>query len=269
VTDSTDSTDSTDAHGTGIDEALRADVERFVAHPVVLVASDYDGTLSELVDDPGRARPNEPAIVALRVLARLPDTHVALVSGRSLRDLEALSGLSGEARLVGSHGSEFETGVIDGMYPGAATVLDGVTAAIVELAERVPGARVERKPASVAFHTRQVDPLLVPDLVASVLLGPGSNPGVSVKHGKDVVELTVVDTHKGIALQQIRTAVGADAVLFVGDDLTDEDAFTMLGPDDLGVKVGPGPTMAGHRVDDVSAVAELLGLVARRRAVRA
>ncbi len=252
----------------GVDEALRAEVERFVAHPVVLVASDYDGTLSELVDDPGRARPNEAAVLALRLLAHLPQTHVALVSGRSLHDLTILSGLAGEARLVGSHGSEFEPGVIDGMHPGADGLLDAITATIAELADRVPGARVERKPASVAFHTRQVDPLLVPDLVASVLLGPGSLPGVSVKHGKDVVELTVVDTHKGIALQQIRAAVGADAVFFVGDDLTDEDAFTALGADDVGVKVGVGPTSAGHRIDDVAAVAELLGLVASRRAVR-
>ncbi|MCX6520769.1 MAG: trehalose-phosphatase [Actinobacteria bacterium] len=252
----------------GIDEALRAQVERFVAHPVVLVASDYDGTLSELVDDPGLARPNEAAVLALRLLAQLPRTHVALVSGRSLRDLAVLSGLSGEARLVGSHGSEFEPGVIDGMHPGADTLLDAITTTIADLAGRVPGARVERKPASVAFHTRQVDPLLVPDLVASVLLGPGTMPGVSVKHGKDVVELTVVDTHKGNALQQLRAAVGADAVMFVGDDLTDEDAFTMLGPDDLGVKVGAGPTSAGHRVDDVASVAELLRLVVSRRAVR-
>jgi trehalose-phosphatase len=252
----------------GLVDALRLEVERFVAHPVVLVASDYDGTLSELVDDPGRARPNEAAVLALRFLARLPHTHVALVSGRSLHDLTVLSGLSGDARLVGSHGSEFDPGVIDGMHPGAAALLDHIAAEIDDLAGRLPGARIERKPASVAFHTRQVDPLLVPDLVASVLLGPGSTPGVSVKHGKDVVELTVVDTHKGIALQQLRVTVGADAVLFVGDDLTDEDAFTMLGPDDLGVKVGPGPTMAGHRVDDVTAVAALLGLVASRRAVR-
>ncbi len=251
-----------------LDEALRVEVERFVAHPVVLVASDYDGTLSELVDDPGRARPNEAAVLALRLLARLPRTHVALVSGRSLRDLTALCGLAGEARLVGSHGSEFEPGVIDGLHPGADILLDAITTTIDDLAGRVPGTRIERKPASVAFHTRQVDPLLVPDLVASVLLGPGSMPGVSLKHGKDVVELTVVDTHKGIALRQLRAAVGADAVLFVGDDLTDEDAFTVLGPDDLGVKVGAGPTSAGHRIDDVFAVADLLALVASRRAVR-
>jgi trehalose 6-phosphate phosphatase len=102
--------------------------------------------------------------------------------------------------------------------------------------------------------------------VASVLLGPGSMPGVNVKHGKDVVELTVVDTHKGNAIQQLRELLAVDAVLFVGDDLTDEDAFAVLGPDDLSVKVGPGPTSAAHRVADVDEVAELMAMVAARRA---
>jgi trehalose 6-phosphate phosphatase len=89
--------------------------------------------------------------------------------------------------------------------------------------------------------------------------------GVSVKHGKDVIELTVVDTHKGTALRQLRDEMRAGAAVVIGDDLTDDAAFPAPGPGDLGVKVGAGPTMADHRVTDFDEVADLLELLVSRR----
>ncbi|MCS5616867.1 MAG: hypothetical protein NZ658_02605, partial [Pirellulales bacterium] len=76
--------------------------------PVLLVATDYDGTLSPIVDDPSEAKPVRESIVALRALATLGSTHAAVISGRSLADLAALSSLDGQVMLVGSHGSEFD-----------------------------------------------------------------------------------------------------------------------------------------------------------------
>jgi trehalose-phosphatase len=134
------------------------------------------------------------------------------------------------------------------------------------IAAQAPASRVEVRPASVAFLTREVGPDLVPDLVAAVTTGPGALADISVKHGKDVIELTVTDATKGSALTLLREQLGADAVLFVGDDLTDEGAFTALHSGDVGVKVGPGATMADHRVPDVRTVAELLHALARLRA---
>ena len=249
-----------------IDTDLRAALERAAAAPTLLVASDYDGTLAELVDDPACAFPLPAAIDALRRLAQLAHTEVAIVSGRSLLDLIALTGLTDEVSLVGSHGSEFEPGVITGVEGDDLAVLAHVTSLVRALADAVPRARVETKPASVAFHTREVDPMLVPDLVASVLTGPGSVPGVSVKHGKDVVELTITDAHKGTALRRLRHDLGVGMVVFVGDDLTDEDAFTALGVDDLSVKVGVGPTTANHRIDDVAEAAVLFTQLLHLRA---
>ncbi|MEZ5323110.1 MAG: trehalose-phosphatase [Microthrixaceae bacterium] len=89
------------------DELVGA-VEAFGRVPIVLIACDYDGTLAPIVDDPTVAHPLRPAIAALRSLAALPDTHVSVISGRSLRDLAVLSRLPHEVHLVGSHGSEFE-----------------------------------------------------------------------------------------------------------------------------------------------------------------
>ena len=78
--------------------------------PSLLVACDYDGTMAPLVDDPMMAVPNRDSVSALRGLAEQANTPVAVISGRSLRDLATLSRFPEEVRLVGSHGSEFDLG---------------------------------------------------------------------------------------------------------------------------------------------------------------
>ena len=79
--------------------------------------------------------------------------------------------------------------------------------------------------------------------------GPARLPGVHAREGKQVIELAVVDADKGYALDAMRHQVGATAAVFVGDDITDEDAFSRLTGPDLGIKVGMGPTFAAQRVD--------------------
>ena len=87
-----------------------------------------------------------------------------------------------------------------------------------------------------------------------------------VTRGKDVIELAVVEVGKGAALEILRGAAGATAVLFVGDDVTDEDAFRVLGPGDMGVKVGAGASLAPWRLPDPDAVVDLLARLATLRA---
>jgi trehalose 6-phosphate phosphatase len=76
----------------------------------------------------------------------------------------------------------------------------------------------------------------------------------------------VVRADKGTALLALRDAVGADAVAYFGDDVTDEHVFALLGPGDVGVKVGQGDTAAAWRVSGPPEVAEALALLARLRA---
>jgi len=226
--------------------------------PVLLVACDYDGTIAPIVDDPAAAQPIRESIVALRSLATLPDTHVAVVSGRSLRDLAALSRLPPEVHLVGSHGSEFD--------PDFAARLDADTRELTVVLQQSldavalghPGATVERKPAGAAFHYRMCDDLTRSGAIEAVLNGPARIPGVHIKRGKSVIDLSAIATDKGAALDRLRQLVGATGVVFIGDDTTDEDAFTMLSGVDLGVKVGEGPTIAAQRVPNPDAVASLI-----------
>ncbi len=88
--------------------------------------------------------------------------------------------------------------------------------------------------------------------------------------GKEVLELSVSAATKGTALQALRSrlGIGAGAVVYLGDDVTDELAFGALDQTggDLAIKVGNGETIAGHRVADPAAVAQLLGSLAERRA---
>lgn len=246
-----------------LDEAVR----RLAGADVVLIASDYDGTLAELVDDPTRAWPWAPSIQILHDLAALPGVHVAVVSGRALDELRLLSGLGDDAVLIGSHGAELVDGVVEGFDADAAETLATVTSMLEAIAAKVPGARVELKPAGVAFHTRAVEPAIAADVTASVLTGVGAMAGVRVRPGKDVVELGVTRGDKGQAIASLRDRLGAAAVLFLGDDVTDEDAFAVLdGPLDVAVKVGPGPSIAPHRLDGVPEVGQLLSTVFELRA---
>ena len=82
------------------------------------------------------------------------------------------------------------------------------------------------------------------DAEAAALEVTARHTGLHVLHGKHVVEVSVVRADKGTALVALRDEVGADAVAYFGDDVTDEDAFRTLGPNDLTVKVGPGDTAA-------------------------
>jgi trehalose-6-phosphatase len=80
-----------------------------------------------------------------------------------------------------------------------------------------------------------------------------------------VIELAVVDADKGTAVDHLRDVVGADAVLFVGDDVTDEDAFGVLRASDIGIKVGPGRTLARYRLAGTDETADLLSSLAGLR----
>jgi trehalose-phosphatase len=250
----------------GDPRALEGALARLAREPHLLVACDYDGTLAPIVDVPGDARPRRESVAALRALAALPDTSVAVISGRSLHDLAALSRLPEEIHLVGSHGTEFDVGFARALSVDALALRDRVTEDLRAIASPLEGVMVEHKPAGAALHYRQASELDSATALTAVREGPALLPGVHGREGKQVIELAVVQADKGYALDAIRHQVGATAAMFVGDDVTDEDAFSRLTGPDLGVKVGAGPTFATQRVDGPDDVARLLAqLVESRR----
>jgi trehalose-phosphatase len=240
-------------------------IDRLAHVPVLLVASDYDGTLAPIVDDPSQALPHREAIVALRALASLPNTHVALISGRALRDLAVLAGLPDEVHLVGSHGSEFDLDFAESLDPAAKQLRDRLLEELQDIARTGNGLSIEIKPASIAFHYRTAPDDVAHRAVQAVLEGPAAIEGVVTKQGKKVVELGVNAQDKGDALATIRSRVGASAVIYFGDDRTDEDAFATLTGPDVAVKVGDGESCAPFRLADPEQVARVLARLALRR----
>ncbi|MHA6785710.1 trehalose-phosphatase [Pseudonocardia saturnea] len=246
---------------TSLDDAVRA----VAGVPRLLVALDFDGVLAPIVDVPSDARPLPASASALGSLATLPDTTIALVSGRGLADLAAVSGFGAPIRLVGSHGGEFDDGgaVLDDEQRAR---LDALTAELAALVDGEPGVKLEHKPAGVAVHVRGAAPEVGTRVLEAVRTGPAARPGIDATPGKAVLDLAVLQVNKGLALDVLRERVSADAVLFAGDDVTDETAFVRLRPGDVGVKVGDGDTAAEYRVPGPPEIAALLELLLAARA---
>ena len=182
-----------------MDPELRAAVGRIARVPQLLVACDYDGTLAPIVDDPprrsrcpgGRRRPRA---------GRLPQTTVAVVSGRALRDLAALSRLPSEVHLVGSHGSEFDVGFVERLAPGAGGGLRTRLPTRSPRSPRTTGGTPRAKPASVAVHTRGVGPRASPPR-SSTRSAAGRRPGPRPRHrGQEGHRAVGGRRHKGTAV---------------------------------------------------------------------
>jgi len=192
--------------------------------------------------------------------------RVAFVSGRALVSLKHVAEPQSQVLLTGSHGIEVqldENGIELGLVPAELEQLDTLTRVLERIAGPVFGTWIEQKPAGLAVHTRlasaqdgQAVQRQARDELAELL------PSLTVREGKNVLEFSVRSSTKGDALERLRAHTGADRVLYAGDDVTDEDAFTVLGEGDLGLKIGPGATLAGYRVRSPKEVTQVLALLA-------
>ncbi|BBZ45376.1 trehalose-phosphatase [Mycobacterium parmense] len=208
---------------------------------------DFDGTLSEIAERPEAATLIGGAAAALRVLAaRCP---VAVISGRDLRDVRRRVGVEG-AWYAGSHGLELigpDGAHHDNAAAGGATATLADTAGLLaETLGDVPGILVEHKRFAVAVHYRNADPGDVDGVIAAVRR-IGRCEGLRTATGRKVIELRPnVDWDKGATvnwlLQHIERgsgAAGSGALLpiYIGGDITDEDAFDAVQFDGVGIVV--------------------------------
>ncbi|WP_019926523.1 trehalose-phosphatase [Nocardia sp. BMG111209] len=231
----------------------------------VAVLLDFDGTLSEIVADPAAA-----VLVdgAARTLTRLAaECPVAIVSGRELADLRARVGVDG-VWYAGCHG--FELLAPDGtvhIHEAAPDAERALAAAATQLRDElaeVPGVRLEHKRFAVAIHYRQVEPSRIAAVIAAVHGRAGDN-GLRLTFGRKVAELRPdLDWDKGTALRWMLDHLTASVLpVYLGDDLTDEDAFDAVAGDGLGIAVrhdetGDRPTAARYVLGGPREVGQLL-----------
>jgi trehalose 6-phosphate phosphatase len=255
----------------GADE-IRTAVARVAASDLLLVALDFDGTLSPLEDEPMEARMLPAAREAVDAVVAAPDTLVALVSGRSLTDLRIIAehGDDSPLLLAGSHGAEFwipgEGVLTHPDDPGDAALRDELRAHAEQATADLGGVWIEPKRFGFGVHTRKSTPAdaaeanrLVDALVAS------EAPHWRRRTGHNIVEYAFRHEGKDSAIAELRERTDASAVVFAGDDITDEDALKSLGDADLGVHVGSRPTAATICVPDIPAMADLLAVIAAER----
>jgi alpha,alpha-trehalase len=206
-----------------------------------MVFLDFDGTLSPIVSDPAAARLVEGAPEALQLLAGV--CPVAILSGRDLADVRSRVGIP-ELWYAGSHG--FELTGPDGTHhqnDAAAAFVPVLERAAERLRDglaRIPGVRVEHKRFAVAVHYREVAPGHVGDIVSAAHRFASRN-GLRVTGGRMLVELRPdLDWDKGTTLAWIRDRIdppGSLTAIYIGDDLTDEDAFDAIAYDGVGIAV--------------------------------
>ncbi|TDU88756.1 trehalose 6-phosphatase [Kribbella voronezhensis] len=211
--------------------------EAIVKDPAgAVIASDFDGTLSPLVEDPAMSRAADGALDAL---ARLAGTvgQVAIVTGRPALVATELSGVSGHAGLgrlvvLGHYGLErweASTGAItsEPVPEGVAVARERLPGVLQEAG--LPDAYVEDKDSSLAVHTRRLpDPVGALEALRTPLSELAESVGLHLEPGNLVLELRPPGIDKGVALRRLLESSGARSVLYAGDDLGDLAAFKAI-----------------------------------------
>lgn len=240
-------------------------IKEIARTPTLLLAVDFDGTLAPIVPHPEDATGDPHALSLLRRAAALPFTIVAIVSGRALADLRARTPPIDGLWLVGGHGAEISGPLLQQRADDLTHILDDLAARLKEAAPPSAGFVHEPKPTGIAVHYRAVDEPSAAAALKSIVESIAPSFSLHVRHGKKVVELLAPDTDKGRALNTVRALIKATATIYLGDDVTDEDAFKVMAHTDLGVKVGAPPTAAAMCVPDLPEAHEIIADLVRER----
>jgi len=218
---------------------------------------DVDGTLLEIADTPSTVRVDMDLLELIGRLSRVSGGALALVSGRSISDLEDLLGAQ-RIPIAGQHGLERRDAAgrlwIHAAPPG---VKCAIKEALAPVLERHPGLLLEDKGLTLALHYRKAPNLAAyaHRLMAKLMVEAGG--GLELQKGKRVVEIKPAGIDKGSAVAEYLTESpfrGRHPV-FIGDDLNDEHGFAEVNRmGGISIKVGPGASCARFRLPGVAAV---------------
>lgn len=236
----------------------------------MLVALDFDGTLSPIVERPEDAALLEAVEGPLRRLVGRSDTVAAIVSGRGLGDVRSRVGLAA-LYYAGNHGFEIEGPGVDRIHPAAEEARPALAACVAGLETALadePGIQVEDKRWTLSIHYRRAEREGAESRVRSTIEEHCHRPGLRVTEGKKVFEVRPdVEWHKGRATEFLLEVVGRRTdgaglpAIFIGDDRTDEDAFAVVRERGGGIVVGDPPPSDTRAVAWVRGPAEVAALL--------
>lgn len=254
-----------------VDQAFQTLIERRAQRHLLLLF-DFDGTLCPFSPDPDAVHLTPAVSALLGSLACKPASTVGIISGRRLPDLHKRARVAREIYLAGFHGLEIETPGEAFMHPEAAAatpLMRAIADAMRPCLPHLPGVFIEDKVFSIALHFREADEEVratAQDQFLSIVRGHFDAGRLRLLPGACVLELLPgVTWSKGRALEWIRERVerrhGRTFSVYVGDDVTDEDAFRAVGPHGLTIAASDRAAGAEFRVDGPDSVKRLMQLI--------
>ena len=229
---------------------------------------DYDGTLTHIVSHPEEAILSEETKALLLALKKNPKFLLAIVSGRSLKDIRKLVGLK-KIYYIGNHGLEIFTpkkGTKQFIPKEVFHELARIRNRLSSQMKDIEGVLIEDKGSILTIHYRNVDPKCVPPILMALKQEiKGSRIPLRLGYGKMVFEIRPQSSaNKGTAVLELLNQVDQDGVLplYIGDDQTDEDVFKVL-KKGITIFVGlPTPSLAQYYVNEPAEVHHFLEKVA-------
>ncbi len=246
-------------------------IKELLSNKFILLLLDYDGTLMPIVKTPSKAIIHKDTKGLLQKLSRSPYCKIGIISGRKLEDIKNIVGVDG-ITYVGNHGLEIQGPKIkfeSQVSPRLKSIICNIATDMQERLSGIKGALIEDKGLTLSIHYRLVSKKDMP--VFEKIVYEVTNPymvsdKIKVNSGKKVYEIKPpVRWDKGkivlwlLARQQFISGVKDVLPIYIGDDITDEDAFKVLKRKGLTVFVGrPGNSKADYYLKNAEEVIKFL-----------
>ncbi len=249
------------------DEEVEGIVRDFRAAPTRCLFLDYDGTLVPYARHPRLAVPNRELIDLLSIISADSRTEATIISGRDSATLESwFADLP--VNLVAEHGASIR--IKNGEWKHEQPIDQSWKPLIrptLELFEqRCPGAMIEEKNHTLAWHYRNVNPELgfirsreLLDNLHHLL----RNSPLHIIDGNKVIEVRMAGVDKGSVAQKLLSEKQCSFVMAAGDDKTDEDMFRVLADKAITIKIGRGNTLARYSLSNQADMIRLLNQLAK------